>query len=160
MSGQPYIESPGAQKDFLYPFFLFHMGIFGGISFYQAYFSSEPSFSIIYLFGGFGIYVYIFFYKLIFGREAVRWMFINAGLGIWGIYNELDLLLGFSGRSLGDYSVAWHLVPFTYYVLYTFLLRQAVIDLCGARNDKARRRRVEHAYIAISLLVYTALYFL
>ncbi|SDK63404.1 hypothetical protein [Microbulbifer yueqingensis] len=160
MSEQPYIESRGAQKDFLYPFFLFHMGVFGGIAFYQAYFSNEPSFSVIYVFGGFGIYCYLLFYKLIFGRDAVRWMFINAALGIWGIYNELGLLLGFTGRSLADYSVVHHLVPFTYYVLYTFLLRQAVIDLCGARNDEARRRRVEHAYIAISLLVYTALYFL
>ncbi|WP_237057402.1 hypothetical protein [Microbulbifer sediminum] len=157
---KPYIETKQAQKGFLYPFFLFHMGVFGSVPFYQAYFSTDPSFSTIFLFGGFGLYVYIFFYNLIFGRDAIRWMFINAGLGIWGIYNELDILLGLTGRSLADFSPLYHLVPFAYYVMYTFLLRQGVIDLLGARQDETRRRKVEHGYIAISLLVYTGLYFL
>jgi hypothetical protein len=39
-------------------------------------------------------------------------------------------------------------------VLYTFLLRQLLLDLTRSRNDPARRRLVDAVYVAGSVLVY------
>ncbi|WP_193162565.1 hypothetical protein [Microbulbifer hainanensis] len=160
MSNPPYIETQAAQKGFLYPFFMLHMLVFGGIGFYQAYFAREPSIVHLYLFGGFAIYVYLKFYRAIFGRDTIRWMFINAALGFWGLYNELALFLAFTGRSIENYSIIVHIIPFIYYIMYTFLLRQAVIDIFGARQDKSRKEKVERGYIGVSLAIFAGLYFL
>jgi hypothetical protein len=51
-----------------------------------------------------------------------------------------------------------HAIPFLYYVLYTFLLRHLVLDVFKAREDPARRQRIEFGYIALSLLFYTLVY--
>ena len=46
------------------------------------------------------------------------------------------------------------MVPFLYYVLYTFLLRQFLIDATRSR-DKPRRQAVVHAlYVAGSVTLY------
>jgi hypothetical protein len=50
-----------------------------------------------------------------------------------------------------------HVIPFLYYILYTFLLRQMVLDATGARENPERRRWVEGLYIAVSLGVYLLL---
>ncbi len=98
--------------------------------------------------------VYILFYLSIFGRDEVKWMLINAGLGLFGIYCNIDGLLSLFGKNAGDYPVYLHVTPFLYYVLYTFLIRQAVLDLMRAREDGARRRMVENGYIFVSMTVY------
>ncbi|NLG75867.1 MAG: hypothetical protein GX535_06495, partial [Xanthomonadaceae bacterium] len=85
-------------------------------------------------------------------------MLINAALGVFGIYAELNWALSFFGKSLDSYPVYVHVVPFLYYVLYTFLLRQAVLHLAGARENESRRRWINGAYVLISVAVYASIY--
>lgn len=144
----------------IYPFFLLHMGMFGASGFLMAYASDGPDLIFLYLHGGIAIVVYLVFYLAIFGREEVKWMFINAGLGLLGIWVEIDWILSWFGKHLSDYSPWVHLTPFLYYILYTFLLRQLVLDVFGARENPVRKRRVEFGYVAGSLLVYGATWLL
>lgn len=143
----------------IYPFFLIHMLAFGLSGFLMAYSSDGPGLWFLYMHGGFAIVVYTAFYFTIFGVDEVKWMFINAALGLLGIYAQIDLILAFFGKHAADFSPAVHAVPFLYYVLYTFLLYQMILDVSGARNDPGKKRLVEGFYIAGSLLAYGALYF-
>ncbi|MCC5865896.1 MAG: hypothetical protein JJU31_12300 [Wenzhouxiangella sp.] len=143
---------------FVYPFFLFHMLGFGGSGFFLAYGEESTDLFFLYIHGGFAILIYTVFYLAIFGFDEVKWMFINAGLGLFGIYAQIDLLLAMFGKRAGDFPVAVHVIPFLYYVLYTFLLYQMVIDLSRARNNPTRRRKVELVYVLISLLLYGAVW--
>jgi hypothetical protein len=47
-----------------------------------------------------------------------------------------------------------------YFVLYTFLLRHAVLDLLGVREDETKRPRVEYGYIGVSIAFYLLAHFL
>ena len=142
-------------KKFVYPFFLVHMLMFGLAGFVLAY-GADGDVGFLYMHGGIAIVVYTVFYLLIFGVDAVGWMFVNAGLGLVGIHSQLGWILGLFGRNVGDYPWYVHAVPIVYYVLYTFLLRQLVLDLTRSRDNPTRRRVVEAAYILLSLLVYGA----
>jgi hypothetical protein len=143
----------------IYPFFLLHMGIFGASGFLMAYNDPQsPPLSFLYMHGGFAILSYLVFYFAIFGAEEVKWMFINAGLGLFGIYAEINYLLSWFGKDAADYSYARQAIPFGYYILYTFLLRHALLDLTGSREHPERRRVVEVAYVVVSVLIYGALY--
>jgi len=144
----------------IYPFFLAHMLIFGGSGFYMAYANSHPPVFFLYLHGGLAIAIYTVFYLCIFGRDEVKWMFINAGLGLLGIYSQIGCLLSLFGKSIRDYPFYVDVIPFLYYVLYTFLLRQAVVDITQSREDPKKRKRVENGYIAISVAVYVIAYFM
>ncbi len=162
---RPLIEFPtpssGSQAlpgCFVYPFFLVHMLAFGASGFFIAYADEVPDLGFLYMHGGFAILVYTVFYLAIFGLDEVKWMFINAGLGLFGIYAQIDLLLLVFGKRADDFAAVVHVVPFLYYVLYTFLLYQMVIDLSRSRDNPARRRKVELAYVLISLLVYGAIW--
>lgn len=142
----------------VYPFFLLHMGAFGFSGFFMAYADDGPPLFFLYLHGGFACLVYLLFYVAIFGVDRVRWMFINAFLGLFGIYAQIDWILSWFDKQASDYSWAVHFIPFFYYVLYTFLLHQMVLDIFRARSDPQRRRRVDFAYIVISLVVYGAIW--
>src|SRR5690606_27486770 len=83
----------GMPKIFIYPFFLFHMLMFGISGFVLAY-GADGDVGFLYMHGGIAIVVYLVFYFAIFGREQVKWMFINAGLGILGIYSQIGWILG------------------------------------------------------------------
>jgi hypothetical protein len=144
----------------VYPFFLLHMLIFGGSGFLMAYATSRPPVLFLYLHGGFAITVYTVFYLTIFGRDEVKWMFINACLGLLGIYSQMGWLLSFFGKKIGDYPFYVHVIPFLYFVLYTFLLRHAVMDITQSREDPERKKRIENCYIAISVAVYLISYYL
>ena len=137
----------------VYPFFLVHMFMFGGSSFLMAYTSEPPPLVFIYAHGGIAILVYTIFYLSIFGRDEVKWMFINAGLGALAIYTQIGWLLSLFGKNIADYPLPLHVTPFLYYVLYTYLLRQALLDLAGAREDEVRRRQVDNAYVALSVIL-------
>jgi hypothetical protein len=145
---------------FVYPFFLVHMLMFGASGFFMAYATDGAPIAFLYMHGGIAIVVYLVFYLTIFGREEVKWMFINAALGVLGITGEMGWLLSFFGKALSSYPLYVHVIPFLYYVLYTFLLRQAVLHWTGARADEARARVVNRAYVAVSLLVYTGFHLL
>lgn len=138
----------------IYPFFLFHMLMFGGSGFMMAYSSGSSPVPFIFLHGGFAIVIYTFFYLAIFGREEVKWMFINAALGILGIYTQIDWILAFFGKSAGQYPLYIHIIPALYFILYTFLVRQAVLDLFDGRDDAERRKQVEYGYVTVSTAAY------
>lgn len=142
----------------VYPFFLLHMGVFGGSGFFMAYTEDGPPLAFLYMHGGFACLVYLIFYVTIFGVDRVRWMFINAALGLFGIYAQIDWILSLFGKQASDYSAWVHFIPFFYYVLYTFLLHQMVIDIFRGRSDERRRRFIDALYIALSLLIYGAIW--
>ena len=144
----------------VYPFFLIHMLLFGLSGFAMAYLPSHPPVFFLYMHGGFAVITYTILYLAIFGRDEVKWMFINAGLGLLGISSQIDWLLSFVGRKVGDYPVYVHVIPFMYYVLYTFLLRNAVLDIFQSRENDTKQKIVEYAYIAVSLAIYITSYYL
>ena len=137
----------------IYPFFMIHMLAFGGSGFFLAY-GNDLDVFFLYMHGGIAIFVYIIFYFAIFGVDQVRWMFTNAALGLLGIYSEIDWILSLFNKHVEDFAWYVHVIPFLYYILYTFLLRQAVIDISGSRNDAARMKLINFAYVGISLLFY------
>ena len=142
----------------IYPFFLLHMLIFGLSGFFMAYSSDGPELSFLYLHGGIAILVYTVFYLSIFGVDEVKWMFINSALGLMGIYAQIDWILSLFGKRASDFPVSVHVIPFLYYILYTFLLYQLVLDLAGARENPQRKKIVEGVYVVASVLIYTALF--
>ena len=146
--------SPGVLGFFIYPFFLFHMLMFGLSGFFIAYAAPDAPVAMLFAHGGIAITVYLVFYLNFFGRDQVKWMLINAALGIFGIYSQIGWILARFGKRIGDYPWYVHVIPFLYYVLYTFLLRQLLLDLTGSRHDAPRRRWVESAYVVFSMLVY------
>ena len=155
INGKAYPKGSDVPGGAIYPFFLLHMLIFGGSGFLMAYASKDVPTSFLYMHGGIAILVYTVFYVVIFGWDEVRWMFANAAIGLYGIWCEIGWILGWFGKTLSDFGWERHAIPFLYYVLYTFLLRQLVLDLFRAREDPARRQRIEIAYIVVSVLVYT-----
>lgn len=139
----------------IYPFFLVHMLMFGASGFFMAYGSQITSLPFLYAHGGIAILVYLMFYFLIFGRDEVKWMFINAALGTYGIYCEIGWLLGLFGKQPNDFPWYVHVIPVTYFILYTFLIRQFVLDLTGVRSHPGKRLWVEWGYVLISIAVYS-----
>lgn len=158
IGGKKYGKGAALPKRLVYPFFLVHMLAFGLSGFFMAYSSNAPNVSFLYMHGGFAILVYIVFYLAIFGADQVKWMFINAALGLFGIYAQIDEILTLFGKSAGDFRWYVHLVPFLYYVLYTFLLYQLVLEISGAHQSPRRKKIVEGVYVVTSVLVYGWLY--
>ena len=144
---------------FIYIFFGIHMLMFGLSGFLMSYASAGPELAFIYLHGGIAIFVYTIFYLTIFGLDEVKWMLINAALGILGIYAQIGWILDKFGKDIDDYPWYVHITPFLYYVLYTFLLRQFLLDLTGSRDNATRKKLVDAAYVVISLLFYGGLLF-
>lgn len=142
----------------IYPFFLVHMLIFGFSGFFMAYSSDGPDLGFLYMHGGLAIFVYTVFYIAFFGVDEVKWMFINAGLGLLGIYAQIDIILSLFDKQVSDFPVWVHVIPFLYYILYTFLLYQMVLDVSGARNNPEKKKVVEGFYIVGSVLVYGVVY--
>jgi hypothetical protein len=153
VNGREYASGDEISWTSVYPLFLIHMLAFGGSAFFMAYSAGVPV-EMLYMQGGIAILVYTVFYLIIFGRDEVKWMFINAGLGLFGIYSQMSWLLSLFGKRAADYPLYVHVIPGMYFVLYTFLIRHAVLDLLGVREDEARRRRVEYGYVGVSVGVY------
>lgn len=143
----------------IYPFFLFHMLAFGVSGFIMAYAEKAPDAKFLYMHGGFAILVYTVFYLSMFGRDEVKWMFINAVLGLTGIYTQIGWILSLFGREISDFPLHIHVIPFLYFVLYTFLLRQAILDLTHSRDDNEKKKRVEYGYVAVMVLGFALSYF-
>ena len=132
--------------------------MFGGSGFLMAYAADDVPLLFLYLHGGIAIGVYLIFYIVIFGLDEIKWMFINAGLGLFGIISQIDWILDIFDKSYDQFPMSRHVIPFLYFVLYTFLLRQAVLDVSGARENEERRRLVDYAYVGISLTIYYLLW--
>ena len=153
INGKP-AESMDKMKRFMYPFFAVHMLMFGLSGFLLSYATSPPEMVFIYLHGGIAIIVYLAFYLAIFGLDEVKWMVINAALGVLGIYSQIGWILARFGKQIDDYPWYVHVTPFLYYVLYTFLLRQFLLDVTRSRDNPGRRAVVNNVYVVVSLLVY------
>lgn len=160
INGKTYKRGTNLPWVMVYPFFLIHMLMFGVSGFVMAYAENGPGLGFVYAHGGIAIVVYIVFYFALFGADQVKWMFINAGLGLFGIYAQIGWILNIFGKDPADYSFWFHVVPFTYYVLYTFLLHQMVLDVTGARRIASRRKAVDAAYVGLSIALYTAAWLL
>jgi hypothetical protein len=165
-NGRDYVAGDEISPLVVYPFFLLHMAIFGGMGFVLAYAPDSatlaaPEYAFWVCFAGIlGVAIYLLFYLRIFGRDQVEWMLINAALGLIGTVTQLDWILSLFGKGVGDYPTYVHLVPLMYFVMYTFLLRHAVLDLTGAREDQEKRPKVEYAYIGVMLAFYLVTHFL
>ena len=140
----------------VYPLFVLHIGVFGVSGFFMAYMDDGAPLFFLYLHGGFACLVYTLFYLAFFGIDRVRWMFINGALGLFGIYAQIDWILSKFGKQASEFSAAVHFIPFFYYVLYTFLLHQMVLDIFRARTDRKRRHVIDALYIALSIAIYGA----
>ena len=154
VNGVPLSELGNKGMWFIYPFFGIHMLMFGLSGFLMAYSANGPGLLFLYLHGGIAIFVYLIFYRVIFGVDEVKWMLINAALGVLGIYSQIGWILGRFGKNIDDYPWYQNITPFLYYVLYTFLLRQFLLDLTRSRDNPARRALVNSTYVGVSLLVY------
>jgi hypothetical protein len=159
MNGRDYSSGDEIPWTSVYPFFLVHMLGFGGSAFLMAYIGGIPV-EMLYLQGGIALLAYLVFYLAIFGRDEVKWMFINAGLGLFGIYSQIDWLLSLFGRRAADFPLYVHAIPMMYFVMYTFLIRHAVLDILSAREDEAKQTRVQYLYVGGSLLAYALAHFL
>jgi hypothetical protein len=158
INGKRYEKGSEVPKAAIYPFFLLHMLLFGGSGFLMAYASKDVPTEFLFMHGGIAILVYTVFYLVIFGWDEVRWMFINAAIGVYGLWCEIGWALGLFGKEISDFPWYRHVVPFLYYVLYTFLLRHLVLDVFGGREDGPRRQRIELGYVVVSVLFYTVVY--
>ena len=159
VNGRRYEKGSEIPWYMVYPFFGVHMLGFGFSGFYMAYGADDVELSFLFLHGGFACFVYTIFYLSLFGVDEVKWMFINSALGLLGIYAQIDLILSWFGKRADQFEPVVHVIPFLYYVLYTFLLRQMVLDITRARDHPTRRRLVEALYVAISVAFYGYLYF-
>lgn len=144
----------------VYPFFLIHMLMFGLSGFFMAYSSNGAPGLFLFAHGGIAITVYTVFYFALFGLDEVKWMFINAGLGLLGIYTQIDWILALFGKDIRSYSPWVHVVPFLYFILYTFLIRQMILDLTGFREDEEKKKTAEKLYVISSVVVYVGSYLL
>jgi hypothetical protein len=145
---------------FIYLFFLVHMLMFGLSGFFLSYGDPDTPLLFVYAHGGIAILVYTVFYLVIFGVDEVRWMYTNAILGFVGIYTQIGWLLSLFGRDVAEYPLYRHITPFLYVTLYTFLLRQFVLDVTRSRGNEKRQKRVEQAYVAVITAAYLVSYFL
>ena len=134
------------------------MLMFGLSGFFMAYSSDGPGLGFLYMHGGLAIFVYTIFYISFFGLDEVKWMFINSLLGLLGIYAQIDLILSIFGKQASDFPLSVHIIPFLYYILYTFLLYQMVLDISRARDNPERKRVVEGFYVVGSVLIYGVIY--
>jgi hypothetical protein len=151
------IDALGAGM-FVYPFFLIHMGAFGFVGFLLTY--SGLALDVVVMQGIIAIPLYLIFYLFIFGRDEILWMFVNAGLGVFGIASQLDFILGLFGKHVSDYPPEVHIIPALYWIMYTFLVRHLLLDLFGARVDPLKRSRVHIGYVLGSVAVYGGLHLL
>lgn len=147
----------GASPNLFYLFFLVHMAIFGIGCLYLSYSDGGKNSINALLFSILPIYVYVKFYIALFDLDDIRWLFINSALGFFGIFAQLDFILSLFDATVDDYRGYVHIAPFTYFILYTFLIRHALLDFIASRFDKNKQRLIENAYIAISIIFYTFL---
>lgn len=158
--GEHYTEGDWIPWYTVYPIFLLHVGIVGYLCFIFTYLPEVTPmqglrYVILMIVSGFASLLYLIFYWVIFGRDEIKWLIINAGLGFYGVYYEMGFILTSIGRSIHDYPAMAHVAPFSLYILYTFLLRQLVIDITGSRENPLRQKYINVIYTVISLIVYT-----
>lgn len=148
------IDPDKAPWIFIYGFFLLHMALFGSIGFLFAY-SEGAVFAFNLAFSGFAIFIYSIFYIAIFGIDEIKWLIINSVIGILAIYSQLGWILEKFDKSIHAFPNHYHIIPGIYFVLYTFLLRRALLHLLRAKDGTTKKVLVDIGYV-----VFTVGYFL
>ncbi|MEM7278562.1 MAG: hypothetical protein AAF385_10585 [Pseudomonadota bacterium] len=133
--------------------------MFGVGGFLMAYHQGGQPMVILIVHAGFACSLYLLWYVDIFGFGKVKWMVINATLGLFGIYAQLGWILGLFGADIGDYPWYRHFFPAFYYVLYTFLLHQTLLDITKVRHDPFKKMFVNGLYVFGSTLGYSLILF-
>lgn len=157
INGKEYKKGDDVSWSVVYPPFIFHMLAFVLSGFYMAY--TMPVETGQYIFGGFAIVIYVIFYLTIFGLDEVKWMFINSFLGFVGIYTQMGWILEFFGKDIDSYPFHVHIIPFFYFVLYTFLLRRAFLSITNSESTEDQGQ-VDFVYVILLLGGYLLSYFL
>lgn len=138
---------------FVFIFFLVHMLMFGGSGFALAYATDSP-----YLFalmhGGIAILVYIIFYLVIFGIDAIKWMVINSIFGILQTHEIINLIgtTFINNYNFFSYPFYRHIIPATYIILYMFLIRQFINYILKSHKNKNREKYANWFFIVINLI--------
>lgn len=141
----------------VYPFFLFHIGIFGVTAVVLAYAETEPAvpLGVLYGFSAIALLSYLAFYLRYFGRDSWKWMLLNSGLGLFAFFSQAENILGLFGRQFSELPWAVHAVPTMFFMIYTFFLRQAVLDLNDARENP---QPTEKMFVITLVMSYSLLY--
>jgi hypothetical protein len=143
----------------VYPFFFLFLLVPGAGTFALAYGSETPDVGSAYAVGIFIVCFFLVGYLTIFGRDEVKWMLINAALGIFGIFGQISWVMStFFFKSIDDFPWYVHAMPVLVYVLFTFLVRQALLDLLGGRDNEARARAAATLHVVVSVAL-TVLFF-
>ena len=129
------------------------MAIFGGSGFIRTYGDNRPDLTYIYRHGGIAITVYVFFYFAIFGRDEVKRMFLNALFGLLRKGVQVGWLLSLFDRESSTCPLSVYVTPFLFFLLYSFLMRRAVLDLINSLDDPARRKTMKKRYNSVTLAV-------
>lgn len=150
---------PWFPKAFIYPFFLVHMAAFWYSWFSISY--SEPG--RLFLFGfihwWFAIFVYMIFYLAIFWLDKIKDMLIWALIGIMWTIARLEKIIPYRWHEIWDYYRAAHIIPGLYFVMYTFLIKQALIDIISIFHKKHAKKIAEIIYIWIGISVLGVIFF-
>jgi hypothetical protein len=123
-------------KKIIYPFFLLHMLCFWFVWFNLSYFQEWIEYSSVFGFWLMSIIIYLVFYLVFFWIWKIKDMFINAIVWSISIYAWMWDILFFFGEDISSFNRYWHIVPWIYFVMYTFLLRNLLKDLFLFFNKK------------------------
>lgn len=108
--------------------------IFSSLWFYLTYF--ENKLIISYIMSSLYILFFLMFYFLAFGRDKIKRMFITSLIGISSIYSQLSNILKYFDKNINEFSWIYHIIPGIYFILFSFLLRRALVDICRSINIK------------------------
>jgi hypothetical protein len=136
----------------VYPTFFAFFLVFCTPTYLLAYLSETPDVGGVYALGIFGSVFFLGFYLTIFGPDEVKWMLVNAALGVFGIFGQISWIMStFFFKAIDELSWYVHVMPFLIFVLFTFLARQALTDLLGGRDNEARRRVADILHVVVSV---------
>jgi hypothetical protein len=143
---------------FFYIFFLFHSWIFA-ISWFMIFYTGQmPLFGFLHWW--IAIFVYLSLYSAVFWKEEIRNMLIGALIWALQIYSWLELIWSslinetWYYKTFASMPLYYHIVPGLYFIMYTFLLKNAMIDLIWARNNPERSNIANWTFYIISLLFF------
>ena len=145
---------------FFFPFFIAHAVLFGLVVLLFAYaqYSSAMGLVILFIWGFLGVLCYLMVYSALFGLDSFKWIVSNTALALFGFSAELHLLIDWFNVETAN--IAWYrnMLPYAYYVMYTFWFRQLVLAAFGAREDTSKGERVSNYFLVVCLLIYLLMY--
>lgn len=159
IAGHKYKKGDSFSWIAVYPTMLFIVLVYTATNFFLVYHAPTPSILTLYFVGLLTGSGFVLIYYSIFGPDDVKWMFINALLGGLGIYTQLEWVLSLINVNPDKFPWPFHVVPFAFIVLLTFLLRQAFLDLFSARENETRGKVVDFGYVVITVVIYLTSYY-